>query len=160
MTAIMKDILKRGKRMDRSDNRIIFRADDEIRKMLEELVQVDKDEAKRFRRLALNKSQIIIQAIKEYYAARINGKTQNAYIDLVDARLTQILDGYFSAERAHIINESKQSAARDMKIELMLRLILMGTDLNKREDLVRKLLSDDAAFEKPIADFINKTSGR
>ena len=145
--------------MDHSDNRIIFRADEEIREMLEELVKVDKEESKRFNRIALNRSQIIIQAIKEYYASRMNGKTQNAYIDLIDARLNQLLDGYFSAERAQIINESKQAAIRSLKLELMLRLILMGTELSKREDLTRKLLDDKAAFEEPIADFIKKVPG-
>ena len=146
--------------MKETDYRITFRVDEEYKQLLEELVKMDEIEAHKMNRAALNRSQIIIQAIKEYYAAHVNGKAQNSYLDLIEARLTQVLDGYFSAERSHITNTGKRIKADLSKTELMVRLILMGTELSKREDLVRKLLKEDAAFEAPINELIEERSGR
>lgn len=142
--------------MNATDYRISFRVDERVKHILDELIQLDATESQKWNRVPLNRSQIIIQAIKEYYAARVNGQAQNSYLDLIDARLSQILDGYFTAERAHITNNSREVKKELLKTVTMIGLILQGTELGKREDLVRKYLDEVAAFESPINEYVNK----
>lgn len=142
-----------------TENKISFRVTEEVKNLLDELVHIDAAEAKKMNRMALNRSQIIVQAIKEYYAARVNGQTQNSYLDLIDARLIQILEGYFSAERSHISSARRDISHNVRKVELMLKLILMGTELRRDEELVRKQLKNEGAFEWMIDQLLEGKTG-
>lgn len=143
-----------------NDYKISFRVTGDVKKLLDELVQIDFVEANKMNRIALNRSQIIVQAIKEYYAARVNGQTQNSYLDLIDARLIQILEGYFSAERSHISAVRQDINNNVQKVVLMLKLVLMGTELKRDEEMVRKQLNNEGAFEAIINQLLEGKSGR
>ena len=67
----------------------------EFEKMLNDLVELDKKDAPIIGRNPFTKSQIVKEAIKEYYASRINGSAANAYVDLIQNSMEPMMMSFF-----------------------------------------------------------------
>lgn len=126
----------------------------EFEKMLNELVELDKKDAPIIGRNPYTKAQIIKEAIKEYYASRMNGSAANAYVDLIQNSMEPMMMSFFDTLNEKQSLLFKKLEGMSQKELLYQKLILMGTDLKQNTEEIRKvtekLLNTEGGFEDPV----------
>ena len=126
----------------------------EYEKMLNDLVELDKKDAPIIGRNPFTKSQIVKEAIKEYYASRINGSAANAYVDLIQNSMEPMMMSFFNTlneKQSLLIKKLEGMAQKEL---LYQKLILMGTELKhnteENHQVTIKLLNSEGGFEDAV----------
>lgn len=126
----------------------------EFEKMLNELVELDKKDAPIIGRNPFTKAQIIKEAIKEYYASRMNGSAANAYVDLIQNSMEPMLMTFFNTLNEKQSLLFKKLEGMSQKELLYQKLILMGTELKhnteENHQVALKLLNSEGGFEEAV----------
>ena len=126
----------------------------EFEKMLNDLVELDKKDAPIIGRNPFTKSQIVKEAIKEYYASRINGSAANAYVDLIQNSMEPMMMSFFNTLNEKQSLLFKKLEGMSQKELLYQKLILMGTELKhnteENHQVTIKLLNSEGGFEDAV----------
>ena len=130
--------------------RIAVRIDEDTETILNELVEIEKAEAEKFGRFPMNKSWIIITAIKMYYAARVNNNAKNSYLDLVDSRMTQQLETYMIPQKKQIMDMYKDLKELILQICLIMKVMMTESFDLYDAGTIKSILNSNYDFEMPI----------
>ena len=107
---------------------IHFRAEDEYISMLDFLVTQEETDAITANRIALNKTQIIKQAIKDYYIKRTDKKTSNAFSESIQITLESVLEDYFNKNNAMITGKLNNNMKFEEIITEKVKQIMGGNE--------------------------------
>lgn len=106
----------------------------------------------------MNRTQIIRQAIRQYYAAHSNGKAQNAFLDMMRIEMETLLDDYFKKQYAVITSRTseidehvKWYATKNL---LLWKMFLVDNDWNTVTDpeRIRQYLDAETVFETVVGE--------
>ena len=142
--------------------KISLRIDDNLEEMLSDLEREDALSSVSENREPMNRTQIIRQAIRQYYAAHSNGKAQNAFLDMMRIEMETLLDDYFKKQYAVIAgrtNEIDNHLQRyAMKNLLLWKMFLVDNDWNTVTDpeRIRQYLDEDTVFETVVDERVQK----
>lgn len=136
------------------ENRINIRVEDEYISMLDFLVTQEETDAMTANRIALNKTQIIKQAIKDYYIKRTDKKTSNAFSESIQITLESVLEDYFNKNNAMITGKLKllQDFVKEINIKelLMMKVLMYSASAEKHLDSVQNAVDNNMQFEEII----------
>lgn len=142
---------------------IHFRAEDEYISMLDFLVTQEETDAITTNRIALNKTQIIKQAIKDYYIKRTDKKTSNAFSESIQITLESVLEDYFNKNNAMITGKLKllQDFVKEINIKelLMLKVLMYSASAEKHLDSVQTAVDNNMKFEEIITEKVKQIMG-
>lgn len=142
---------------------IHFRAEDEYISMLDFLVTQEETDAITANRIALNKTQIIKQAIKDYYIKRTDKKTSNAFSESIQITLESVLEDYFNKNNAMITGKLKllQDFVKEINIKelLMLKVLMYSASAEKHLDSVQTAVDNNMKFEEIITEKVKQIMG-
>lgn len=136
--------------------KISLRIDDNLEEMLADLEREDALSSESENREPMNRTQIIRQAIRQYYAAHSNGKAQNAFLDMMRIEMETLLDDYFKKQYAVIAGRTNEIDAHlqwyATKNLLLWKMFLNDNDWNTVTDpeRIRRYLDEETVFEKIV----------
>jgi hypothetical protein len=142
--------------------KISLRIDDNLEEMLADLEREDALSSESENREPMNRTQIIRQAIRQYYAAHSNGKAQNAFLDMMRIEMETLLDDYFKKQYAVIAGRTneiddhlRRYAIKDL---LLWKMFLVDNDWNTVTDpeRIRQYLDEDTVFETVVDERVQK----
>ena len=142
--------------------KISLRIDDNLEEMLADLEREDALSSESENREPMNRTQIIRQAIRQYYAAHSNGKAQNAFLDMMRIEMETLLDDYFKKQYAVIAGRTNEIDAHlqwyATKNLLLWKMFLVDNDWNTvtEPERIRQYLDEDTVFETVVDERVQK----
>ena len=140
--------------------RFSLRMKESTNEMLERLVRDDQEEASRLNRAPMNRSEMIETCIIEYYAARHDGNLHNAYLEMVTATLTPLLQQAVNRILREIAETNENTETRidkyGLTIQQQLKLMILSPQFADDENMVRFYLASNAAYEKVIDEITDR----
>lgn len=132
--------------------RINIRISDAVASHLAELEADSITEGKVTGIPPMTKSDIVVQAIEQYYAAKKNKSTGDATLNFMDARIRKALEEYMLPFGA----ELDQAMRMLIQTILMWRLQFAETELDKNNDLVDRLIVQNPYYESQGMEMAKK----
>ncbi len=121
-----------------------YRLEDEYIDMIDKLVSLDEEEAKKQNRPSENKTDILKRCIKNEYANVVNGDSKNAFNDIVEVTMDSKL-----SEQTIDVEEYVNAKLEDMETRLYANQVMMI-------HLLRMIANLNGAIEDDIEPYMYK----
>lgn len=113
-----------------------FRLQKEIIDYLREIERIEKDEAEKYQLRIKTKTDILEDAIREYYEKRIKDDSKKTYLNYVEDRLRNVLDDYLKDILEKIDINQIQNIKNTELILLFFKLLKVDIERYKVDNAV------------------------